>query len=87
MTFFIGFRALFNIYKRNQINLIRYSNNYNTEDVNMKEKNINFILFILGTLVPILLEVLLNNIHYTPLRMFIQYFILIVIAFLLIYIV
>lgn len=53
----------------------------------MKEKNINFILFILGTLVPILLEVLLNNIHYTPLRMFIQYFILIVIAFLLIYIV
>ena len=53
----------------------------------MKDKNINFILFILGTIGIPILEYLFTNIHNHQLKKIILYFVLIVIAFILNYLI
>lgn len=53
----------------------------------MKEKNINFVLFILGLVGPIWASILLKKIKCIPLRNALQYLIPILAAFMLIYIV
>ncbi len=53
----------------------------------MKEKNINFVLFILGLIGPILSSILFKKIKCTALKKALQYLIPILAAFVLIYIV
>ena len=53
----------------------------------MKDKNINFILFILGTIGIPILEYSFTNIHNHQLKKIIMYFVLIVIAFILNYLI
>lgn len=53
----------------------------------MKEKNINFVLFILGTLASVIMPLLLKNIKCTSLKNMLQYLIPILVAFVLICIV
>ena len=53
----------------------------------MKEKNINFALFILGTLASVIMPLLLKKLKCTSLKNILQYLIPILVAFMLIYIV
>ena len=53
----------------------------------MKDKNINFALFILSTFGSVIMPLLLKKIKCTPLKNALQYLITILVAFVLIYIV
>lgn len=53
----------------------------------MKAKNINFVLFILGLIGPTLASILLKKIKCIPLMNALEYLILVLVAFALIYII